>query len=64
MPEENGPNPSPDDEGEPHPSLGLVLAHQLAMTEAFLGRHRCVELEHCFLAARRAGCHTEVTDRA
>ena len=28
MPEENGPHPSPNDEGGPRPSLGLILAHQ------------------------------------
>lgn len=52
MSEENGPHPSPDDQGGPHPSLGLVLAHQLfAMKEAFHGRHSHVEPEHCFIGA-------------
>ncbi len=63
MPEENGPNPSPDDQGDPHPSLGLVLAHQLfAMREASNGRHSHVEPEHCFIGACWVGNLEEAID--
>ena len=63
MSEENGPNPSPDDQGDPHPSLGLVLAHQLfAMREAFQGRHSQVEPEDCFIGACWVGNLDEAID--